>query len=286
MKRRDFLKKLGLKSGLDQTELDDILNNLDGDEIDDIKADAAIKAVYTSDEALGNDDLFKKVTSKAKAEALNPIDTILKAFESKLKAEEKAEYNKLDTSHKKYNYMLKVFAERETPTGDANYDSLKSEYETLKSDVDTKYVKKEDYETVSQKATKAMQGAFKTKLSIAAAKKIGDAANARHFEENFFNDASELVATTGIGKSKVKGVIDYETGKIMRADSPDQPIMLDGKVVTIADLADLTIEHFEYKAPVSNPASAGRIVITGQTDDATKDSNASARTRNLDMDSE
>lgn len=88
MKRRDFLKKLGLKTGLDQTEIDDLLTDLDG-EIDDTKADAAIKSVYTSDEALGNDELFQKALGKGKAEALNPIDAMLKSFESKLKPEEK-----------------------------------------------------------------------------------------------------------------------------------------------------------------------------------------------------
>lgn len=180
--------------------------------------------------------------------------------------------------------MLKSFSERDTPTGDANYDTLKADYEALKGDIESKYVEKEKYETANTRATNALKGNFKTKLSVAAAKKLGDSANVRHFEDNFFNDALDLVQNEGIGKTKVKGVIDYETGKIMRADSPDQPLLFDGKVVTLADVADLTIERFEYKTPVSNPAPTG--VITTKTGNEVKDTNSAARQRNLDLDKE
>ena len=284
MKRREFLKTLGLKTGLDQTEIDEILNDLEGD-IDDAKADGAIKSVYTGDEALGNDTLFQKAIGKGKAEALNPIDTMLKTFESKLKVDEKTAYGKLDTSHKKYQFMLKSFSERETPTGDANYDTLKTEFETLKGDVDTKYVKREDHEAVVLKASNAQKQSFKTRLAIAAGKKLGDSANVRHFEDNFFNDALDLVQSVGIGKSKVKGVIDFETGKIMKADSPDQPLLHDSKVLTIADIADMAIEAYEYKPPVSAPAPVGVVKLpTGSSDK--KDSNEAARKRNFQLEDE
>jgi hypothetical protein len=273
MKRRSFLEKLLTKTGrFTDEQITDFIDKLD-EEYPDTDAETALALLMTEDEAVGSDKVFGKIKGKAKAEALDPIDNILKTYESKLTAEQKAEYGKLkDDSFKKYQFMLKTFDNDDTKTGDKNYDDLKTDYETLKASLGTDYVKKADHDTLQSTLGSREKEILNVKILNAAIRsgKLRDVSGDRHFERNFVTDAEELL-TTGIGEKRIKGFIDTATGKIMRADSPEQPLLIENKAITLSDLADMTITTYGYeKKADQNPTStvqvpAGGVATAGLT---------------------
>ncbi|GAA4464166.1 hypothetical protein GCM10023189_43090 [Nibrella saemangeumensis] len=280
MKRRSVLERILKKvtEHLSDAELTELLNDLDG-EVDDEKAEKIIAALMTADEAAGNDAVFSKIKGRAKAEALDGVDKILKNYEGKLTPEAKAEYAKLGAdSYKKYNFLLKHFDELGTKKGDANYEDLKAEFDALKSKIETDYVAKSEYETVKGQVTARQQDATNTRLLIAAIKsgKLKDVSGDRHFERNFLADAQEVLEG-GLkdGSKTIKVVIDHETGKLMRADSPEQPALIGGRAATLVDLAEQTITRFDW-AKKSNTSSSEEIQIP-KGDAQAKGSNAALR---------
>lgn len=262
MKRRSFLETLIKKAGLlTDEELKAVLEDQDG-ELDDGKANAVLAALLTADEAIGNDAIFSKVKGKHRAEALDPIDNMLKEFEGELTAAQKAEYARLGKdTHKRYQFMLKAFKEQKTPTGNANYDELKADYDRLKTQLETDYVAKSELEQSQSKVSEKQRALAHAQILLSAIKsgKLKDVSADRHFERNFIADAQELL-DKGIGDKKQKGVIDYETGRIMRADSPDQPLLIGGEAATLATLADLTMTAYDY-VKKGEPSPAGSIQL-------------------------
>ncbi len=85
----------------------------------------------------------------------------------------------------------------------------------------------------------------------------------RHFEKNFIDDVEALLEK-GIGKdgARVSGTIDYETGKIMRKDSPEQPLAINGTVLTLEDLVPMVAEFGEWNKGYT-PPPVDPIIVTG-----------------------
>lgn len=262
MKRRSFLEKLLKKTGqFTDEQIADIIDKAD-EEYPDADAEKVLALLMTEDEAVGSDSVFGKIKGKAKAEVLDPIDAMLKPFEVKLSPEQKTEYGKLGKdSHKKYQFMLKTFDELGTNTGDKNYDDLKTEFDGLKSRLTTDYVPKADYDNAQSRISQREQELVNRSIINAAIrnKRLRDTTGNKHFEGNFVTDAMDLLSS-GLGEKKVKGVYNAELGKVMRADSPDQPLLLDGKAVTLDTLADLTITGSDWeKKTDANPSGDIRI---------------------------
>lgn len=255
MKRRAFLEKALKKFGFTDDQIKDFIEKLDDDYSDDDAA-KALASLLTADEAKGNDEIFKDVKKRTKAEALDPIDKLLKGYESKLTPEQKVEYAKFgeNESHKKYQFMLKTFDEAGSKTGDKNYDDLKGDYDKLKGQLTTDYVAKADHETVVGKLSARDREIIDVKLINAAIRsgKLKDTSSERHFERNFAADAQDLL-NTGLGEKKIKGVYNPETGQVMRVDSPDQPVLIDNKAVTLNDLAVMTITGYGYEKRSDTP---------------------------------
>ncbi|MBN8824443.1 MULTISPECIES: hypothetical protein [unclassified Spirosoma] len=275
MKRRAFLETALKKYGLTAEQAKEFIEKLE-DEYDDNEAAKVLASLMTADEAKGNDDIFKDVKKRVKAEALDPIDNMLKTYESKLSDAQKTEYAKFgpNDSHKKYLFILKAFDEAGTKTGDKNYDDLKGEYDALKGQLGTDYIKKTDHDTVlgrlSQRETELTNVQLLNKAVRSG--KLRDTSGDRHFERNFISDAHDLITQVGIGDKKLKGVIGAD-GKIMRADSPEQPLLLDGKAVDLAMLADLTITAYDY-GKKSDPTSKDTVKIPTGADKATTKNSA------------
>ncbi|GAB3272789.1 hypothetical protein GCM10027347_44660 [Larkinella harenae] len=272
------------KSGhLTDDQITKLFENLD-EEHPDEDATKLLASLLTADEAVGNDVIFKTVKGRAKAEALDPIDAMLKTFVPKLSADQKKEYDKFgaNDSHKKYAFMLKAFDELGTKSGDKNYNDLQQEFTDLKTKIQNgDYVEKSVYETEKSAATTARQQAVHMSLLAKAIRngKLRDVTSDRHFERNFVADAEELLKN-GVGEKKLKGVIDYATGQIMRADSTEQPLLVDGKSVTLDTLADLTITQYDW-AKKSDPTPKGGVITA---DDSAKAGMSAAQRRNLQMD--
>ncbi|WP_234734792.1 hypothetical protein [Tellurirhabdus bombi] len=267
MKRRIFLEKLAVKAGLTDQEFADFMKDPDADFADE-QANKALELVMTADEAVGNDVVFGRAKGKAKAEALDPIDGMLKKYEPKLSATQKTAYTKLGTdSYKKYQFILDAFSEADTKTGDKNFDDLQADFNALKKKIDDgDYVDKSEIATHQTAAQAARQDAAHVSLLNRAIRsgKLRDVSTDRHFERNFVADAQDLLSNKGIGDKKVKGVIDYSTGKIMRADSPDQPLMIGSNAATLADLAELTITSYDW-AKKSDSVNADTTITNDST---------------------
>lgn len=249
MKKRAFLEKALKKFGFTDDQVKDFIEKLE-EEYSDDDAAKALASLMTADEAKGNDEIFKDVKKRTKGEALGAIDALLKQYEPKLTAEQKTEYAKFGATDtdKKYQFILKAFADADTKTGDKNYDDLKTDFDNLKTSLANEYIKKADHDIVAGQLTareKELLGVQILNHAIRSGR-LKDVSSDRHFERNFITDAEELLST-GIGEKKVKGFIDATTGKVMRTDSPEQPLLVDNKPVLISDLANLTITAYGYE---------------------------------------
>lgn len=283
MKWNEIFTKAGKKLGFSDAEITAGLANMDGDVEDDV-ANKRLTSIFTADEARGNDAIFGEIKKKFKAETLNPIDTEIKTVEEALSAEQKAAYAALgDNTYEKVKFLAKVAKESLTkPSGDANYDTLKATYDNLTSALSTDYVKKSDHEELSNKLVESRKKYLHSELISSARKIIKNDVkkSSKHFTGNFISDVEELLSS-GIGKEKVKGVFDYETGKIMRQDSPDQPLMIGTEVATIEAIAKLAADFGEYDKDYSAPP-ADPISIPGQDQNKERAETSEANRRNAE----
>ena len=263
MKWQTIIENALKKAGFKDDEIKSGIENLEGDIEDDI-ANSRLTSIFTADEAKGNDAIFKEVTSKAKAEALNAIDAEFKTVEGSLSVDQKKAYTALGANtYEKNKYLMKVLDEKlKEKTGDANYETLKSSYEELKSSLESNYVKKEDHDALASKYGNATKENVHSKIMLHATTVVKDPSKqGRHFERNFLQDFEDYLGR-GVGKEKTKAKIDYETGKIVRADSPDQPLMLGTEVATFDKIVPLVAEFGEYNKGFKAP-SQEQIIIPG-----------------------
>lgn len=257
------------KAGFSDEEIKTGLENLDSD-IEDTVANTKLGAIFTADEAKGNDSIFGEVKNTAKAEALNGVDTHFKDVEDALSAEQKAAYLALGKdTYKKAKFLAGALKEslKAKPTGDPNFDDLKANYDALNAKLTTEYVPKNQYEEVTTKYSKARKDLIYGELISEALPLIKDKSKVegnKHFKRNFIADVEELLER-GIGKdgAKVKGFIDHETGQIMRSDSPQQPLMIGTQVLTIKDLAPHVVEFGDYNKGFT-PTPVGSVIVTGE----------------------
>lgn len=264
------------KVGFSDEEIKTGLENLDSD-IEDTVANAKLGAIFTADEAKGNDSIFGDVKKTAKAEALNGVDAHFKDVEGSLSAEQKTAYAALgNNTYEKAKFLAGALKTALTvkPTGDPNFDDLKRNYDDLNAKLATDYVAKTQFDEVSTKYGKARKDLVYGDLiskAIPLIKDEGKVKGNRHFKKNFIDDVEALLAQ-GIGKegAKVKGFIDVETGKVMRSDSPEQPLMIGSQVITVEDLAPYVVEYGEYNKGFTAPV-AGVVTVTG--DGNNKDGN-------------
>lgn len=265
-----FIKGLR-KAGFTEAEITEGLGNLETD-VEDTVANSRLNAIYTADEARGNDAIFKDVKDKTRAEALNPIDTEIKALEEDLTPEQKTAYTALgNNTFEKIKYLTKTTKENlkaAAKTGDVNYDELKASYDKVMGSLETDYVKKGDHETVlNELSDKQKELIYGRALSVARKAIKSDKKDQRHFERNFISDVEDvltngIITTTG-GKDKVKGLLDYKTGKIMRVDSPDQPLMINGEAATIESIVPFAVDHGEYDKDYVPITPNDSIIIPG-----------------------
>lgn len=261
---KEIAKRAFKKAGFSDTEIEAGLSDLETD-VEDTVANKRLSAIFTADEAKGNDSIFKDVKNAAKAEALNSIDAEFKIVEDSLTTEQKAAYAAFgNNTYEKTKYLTALLKEAITkPSGDPNFDDLKKSYETLKGQVSTDYVPKADFEAANSKYSNARKELVHGKIINVAANVVKDETkrSGRHFAKNFIEDAEALLSS-GIGKgdTKVKGFIDYDSGKIMRADSPDQPLLINGSVVGIDELVPMVAEFGEWNKGYT-PPPADPIVI-------------------------
>ena len=245
------------KMGFNETEINAGLADLEGDVADDV-ATAKLKAIFTADEAKGNDSIFKEVKDKTKAEALNAIDDEFKKVEDALTADQKKAYTALGANtYEKNKYLMGVLKEKlteKTPTGDVNFDTLKASYDELKGSLDTNYVKKEEHDALSSRYNDSRKELVHSKVLNTAMQvvKSEDKKKDRHFSRNFLTDMDEFLKS-GIGKDKKKAFINYETGQVMREDSPEQPMMIGSDVLTLDKLVPLVAEFGEYNKGFTPP---------------------------------
>lgn len=255
-----------MKAGITQAQVDEFLAKPDED-FPDAEANAALGRIMTEDEALGNDVVFGKVKDKAKGEVLTPFTTLLGKYEKKLTKEQKIEYGKVgDDPAKKYEFLMDHFEGLGTKGGDANYTDLKKQFDELNEKLGTDYVTRADHDALNTRLAGEQRKNFRNELvgAARASKRLRDISQERRFTDNFVADAEELLneGITTVGNTKVKGKYDPDTGRIMRLDSPDQPVMIGDKALTLDLLAEQVIGNDAYGwLKKSDTPPSGQIVV-------------------------
>lgn len=228
-------------------------------DVEDTVATKKLQAIYTADEAKGSDAIFGDIKKTAKAQALNPIDEEFKLIEELLSPEEKAAYVAAGANtYEKQKIVNKAFKEAKTKSsGDPNFDALKTQFTELQGKLTSDYVEKGKYDAATEKLIKAQQDNLNFKVITSALNEVKDEGKKKdkHFQNNFLSDFRELVEVTGVGPQKIKGKIDYETGKIMRADNPEQPLMIGADLITVESVIPLVASSYNtgFTPPPADP---------------------------------
>jgi hypothetical protein len=284
MKRREYLVSLLKKSGHKADEIETFITDLEA-EIEDTDANTRLSGLLTAEEAVANDAIYNRVKGRARSEALDPIDTEMAPLEAALPADLKAKYIALGkNSYEKVKFLVNNFQEvLGQKTGDKNYDDLKATFDDLQGKLTTDYVEKQKYADLEGQLSGIRKENIEGKLIGSARSMIKneDILKQRHFNRNFLQDVNDLL-TTGIGDKKVKGVLDYTTGKIMRQDSPDQPLMIGNDLATIEALAAQAVAFGEYDKGYIAPKSEPIRLPNG---DQSENKISEARRRNAEFES-
>jgi len=286
MIRRKFLETILKKGGLTDAEITDALTDIDTGQIDDTRAGEIQAVLLTEDEAAASDKITTRVKQTAKAEVLDGVDAILRVYEPKLTTAQKTDYTKLGKdTNKKAQFLLKAFDDKGTLTGDDQAAALQAELDELR----TSTVPKGDYENVSAQVSVAQRRATHADMIVAARlnPRLRDVNADRHFKTNLIADAEALLAE-GLpvtDKLKVKGMIDYATGELRKAEKPDEPILLNGRKATVNDLVTHTIAAESYGWGKSSDVPGSTVITTEVNAGGNKTMSRAARA-NLDDDNE
>jgi len=260
--------------GFSEAEINKGLEDLEID-VEDTVANSKLTSIFTADEAKGNESIFKDVKSKWMADTLDPIDNEIKVLEKALSPEQKVEYEKLGKNTvQKTKFLAKAVEEAlNKPSSDPNVATLQNALAELKAKQETDFVPKTTHEETSKKLTSAQRKYINSQIVGYAKDAVKDEKmkKGKRFADNFVADVFEFLEQEGIkvGSEKVKGTIDMDSGKIVRADDPTRPLALaDNSVATLENIIPLVAEYGKYNEGYTPPPATTVVVDVPKNESA------------------
>ncbi len=271
MKVKDLFKKMAVRAGIPETDAKfiaavDALPDFDVD--DESVANPLTNNLITSAEA----EADSKIKGKFTAEALNGIDALVNPVLAEFMDQAEIDALKGDKmTTKKLTKLIEKAKAAKLATGNSAetakaMENLNNEIAKLKTDKDSE---------IATLTSKHKRERYFDKLAVKVTSRndVTDYAKAKE-GKRVLADFEDMLDTLG-------GVLDVETGKVMKKDDPTTALFIDHKAVDADMVMEKTLSDNKY-IKVSDPADT--TIVTTKTSEGVNQSSAAAKNLSLAKD--